>query len=186
MLVQGCCIQMDLGHPLSVRDTAVSDVLSSLLLLPYGTNESFPPPHRTVSSVGEGGVFLSVHKVFKEMKMCSSVHMWFSDITSEQQSSWWFVISFCLKRGKNDFQFNILKCWDFRIQKGILWKGEGYSKRKGYYCCFISEAGEVLECLLFSDKDKVQLKYLLSIFTKYVSSHNELKVRVVGFFLQHP
>lgn len=117
MLVQGCCIQMDLGHPLSVRDTAVSDVLSSLLLLPYGTNESFPPPHRTVSSVGEGGVFLSVHKVFKEMKMCSSVHMWFSDITSEQQSSWWFVISFCLKRGKNDFQFNILKCWDFRIQR---------------------------------------------------------------------
>lgn len=42
-------------------------------------------------------VFLSLHKVFH------GLHVQFSDIASEQQSSQWFVISFCLKRGKMIF-----------------------------------------------------------------------------------
>lgn len=68
----------------------------------------------------------------------------FSDITSEQQSSLWFVISFCLKIGKNVF---IVIFWsDLRNWRGSIGKGEGCGKINSYSAVLFSKPVKLVEC----------------------------------------
>lgn len=106
MLVQGCSIQMDLGHPLSVRDTAVWEVPSSLLLLSYAANESFK---------GRRGFSVSAQG-FQGARWRCAPECIYGFLTSHQSSRAHgdLLFPFVWKR-ENDFQCNILKCWDLRI-----------------------------------------------------------------------
>lgn len=115
MLDQGCCVQMDSGHPLSVRDTAVWEEQSSLLLLSNGANKSF------TCSWGRRGVSVSTQGCQGENATTYVPQCMCVSPTSCQS----FVMSFCLKGGKIVFivKFWWRGTWELKGSNGP--KGEG-------------------------------------------------------------
>lgn len=137
-LVQGCCIQMDPGHPLSVRDTAVGEVPSSLLLLSHSANKSFTRHIGWCRLSGKEGFFCQCTR-FSRRKCAPECAF----LTSRQS----FVIFFYLERGQLMFStiFWGSGTWESKRIRVKRWR----IRYKKWLLFLKSGAGEVLQCLFF-------------------------------------